>query len=254
MAKQKTRIKFSNQLPQISPYFLEENENFCKTLSNKKTKKSGPYSKKNRETRRNKVYKLHFEFGLSARKIAKLMKINRNTINEDISFLYSEIAEKSTLPNPHLMLVLAVERLDVQRTRLRESLDKTATIKDRLAIEQMIFEIDSKLLQINQKLLESRTKIDVSELNCQTISEEQIREFTRKLFFDHSHLKDKNELIQEIIKHFKCDLRTANTIFQKMKSLGLEICGETQPYAIIQFALMKNYVTDEEIKKFYYTK
>jgi len=42
-------------------------------------KSGGPYSKDEREKRQNEVFRLHFEFGYSAVKIADLMKINRNT-------------------------------------------------------------------------------------------------------------------------------------------------------------------------------
>ena len=44
----------------------------------------GPYTKKEQEQRRSKVYSLHFEKGQSAVKIAKTINANRNTINEDV--------------------------------------------------------------------------------------------------------------------------------------------------------------------------
>lgn len=52
-------------------------------------KKGGPYTKDERETRQKEVSRFYFEFGYSAVKIADLMKVNRNTINEDIKYLYS---------------------------------------------------------------------------------------------------------------------------------------------------------------------
>ena len=49
-----------------------------------KSHQRGPYTKQELENRRNEVYRLHFEYRYSVRKIAELMKINRNTINGDI--------------------------------------------------------------------------------------------------------------------------------------------------------------------------
>ena len=49
-------------------------------------KKGGPYSKKEREDRRMQVYNLHFEEDLPAVKIAEMLDVNRNTVNDDITF------------------------------------------------------------------------------------------------------------------------------------------------------------------------
>jgi len=57
-------------------------------------KKGGRYNKKDQEERRRKVHRLYFEYGYSARKISEMMKINRNTINADIKYWYSEIRNK----------------------------------------------------------------------------------------------------------------------------------------------------------------
>jgi len=81
-----------SELPQITSDFLDENEKLCQTKP--KSKKGGPYSKEQKEKRRNEVYRLHFDYGYSARKIAELMKINRNTINGDIDHWYSRIIPK----------------------------------------------------------------------------------------------------------------------------------------------------------------
>ena len=53
--------------------------------------KSGPQPSHVKKIRRDKVYKLHFEYGYSARKIDTMIKASRNTINSDISFWYGQI-------------------------------------------------------------------------------------------------------------------------------------------------------------------
>ena len=55
-------------------------------------KAGGPYTKKEQEQRRNQVYDMHFEKGYSAVRIAESIKINRNTVNEDIKYWYAQIS------------------------------------------------------------------------------------------------------------------------------------------------------------------
>tara|TARA_B110000438_G_scaffold265269_1_gene278482 strand:+ start:356 stop:577 length:222 start_codon:yes stop_codon:yes gene_type:complete len=50
-------------------------------------KDGGPYSKQQQAERRKKVNELYFEKNLSALKIAEMLGVNRNTINEDIKSL-----------------------------------------------------------------------------------------------------------------------------------------------------------------------
>ena len=58
------------------------------TLEKLGKKKGGPYSKKDRNLRMEKVSRLHFEYGYSANKISELLNVNRNTINNDIRNMY----------------------------------------------------------------------------------------------------------------------------------------------------------------------
>ena len=122
-------------------------------------KKGGPYTRKEQGERREEVYRLHFGYGYSASKIAELMKINRNTINNDINYWYSEIGENSIIDDAESIIVIATERLDLQRTRLREYLDKTFDIQEKLTIERLIYEIDSRLTTIHQKIAESEKRL-----------------------------------------------------------------------------------------------
>ena len=54
-------------------------------------KMGGPYTKQEQQIRRDKVFELHFEQGHSALKIAKILDVNRNTINKDIESWYVEL-------------------------------------------------------------------------------------------------------------------------------------------------------------------
>ena len=123
-----------------------------------KSHKRGPYSIQELEKRRTEVYPLHFEYGYSARKIAELMRINRNTINGDIKYWYSKISKNNAIENPESAIIITVERLDLQRTRLREYLDKVKEIPVKLSVEKLIYDIDGKISHINQHLAEWQIK------------------------------------------------------------------------------------------------
>jgi len=113
---------------EITQEFIAKNKEqiLCQTMPISK-KNGGPYSKQQLKKRRNEVYRLHFDHGCSARKISELMKINRNTINGDIKHWYSKVANSNDI-QPESALFAILERLDIQRTRIREYLDNTSAI------------------------------------------------------------------------------------------------------------------------------
>ena len=155
---------------EITSEFISENQQqLCQTMPKSvQAKKGGPYSKQELEKRRNEIYRLHFEYGYSARKIAVLMRINRNTINGDIKHWYSKISNKANTLDPESMITLTIERLDLQRTRLREYLDKVTEIQEKIPLERMICDIDCKMANIRQKVIDSssgRFEYGISFLN-----------------------------------------------------------------------------------------
>jgi len=129
----------------------------------KQIKKGGPYTKQEIIDRKNEAYRLHFEYGYSARKIADLMKVNRNTVNGDIDHWYSKIVQNFNMFDPAYAVMINLQRLDIQRSRLREQLDKTETFQEKLALERLMLEIDSKILNTYNKLTNSaRNLLDYS--------------------------------------------------------------------------------------------
>jgi hypothetical protein len=52
--------------------------------------KFSPFTRSERRNRRDEVYKLHFEQGMPAIRIAELMKVDRNIINNDLKVLYNK--------------------------------------------------------------------------------------------------------------------------------------------------------------------
>lgn len=141
----------------VSQEFIDENK-VAATIK-EYGRKGGPHTKDEKIKRQNEVYRLHFEYGYSARKISELMKVNRNTINGDISYWYYKIAKHNTIFNPESIIVITTERLDIQRTRLREYLDKASTLQEKMAIERMILEIDLKMTHIHQRINDSERRL-----------------------------------------------------------------------------------------------
>jgi len=142
---QKNQAKKLEELPEVSKEFLRGNEKLCKNILKNKKSKGGPYSKTERQTRRNEVYRLHFEYGYSAVKISEFLKINRNTINGDISNWYRKIGKGRDVVNPGDFVIEHIERLNLLRTRLREYLDESSNLQEKLAVERQILDVESKI-------------------------------------------------------------------------------------------------------------
>ena len=154
----KSKNTKSSKLPQVSSEFLKDNQTCCKTISKSRKKKGGPYSKTDRQARRDEVYRLHFEYGYSALKISELMKINRNTINGDIQYWYVKVVKNWKGSSPEFLVIKHVERLELQRIRLREYLNKTKNLQEKLTIERMILDVESKIGHTQLKLCDSVEK------------------------------------------------------------------------------------------------
>ncbi|SHO43614.1 conserved hypothetical protein [Nitrosotalea sinensis] len=190
------------ELPVVDAEFIEENK---KQVSKTRSKNGGPYSKFERDKRRQEVYKLHFEYGYSARKISELMKINRNTVNGYIDYWYTKIYNKSNILNPENVIIFNMQRLEVQRTRLREQLDKAESFQERLALERLIYEIDCKILHIHNKLGESSKRIvDLSVGVINKWLKDNKKDNRLLTLFDKISVSDKaKEKITKIIKEDK---------------------------------------------------
>ena len=132
--------------------FIEESKKLGQTMPKRK---GGRYTKQEKTKRQEEVHRLHFDYGYSARKIAEMMNINKNTINSDIDYWYSKITKKTNILNPEDSIVNSIERLNLQRNRLREALDKTVSFEERLKLERLIMESENKIGQMYLKISNS---------------------------------------------------------------------------------------------------
>ena len=168
-------------------------------------KKGGPYTKKEQEERRSEVFRLHFEYGYSARKISQLMNINRNTINRDVSFCYAELRNDYHKDDFNDWLNKQLFRLELQRARFRQELDYEITLQEKLQVEKMILEIDSKITSLILKLKITRHE-DIE------LAVSRINKFMKEKCFTHRYMahgslhalpKKSVEKIEEILKNLE---------------------------------------------------
>jgi len=136
---------------EVSQEFLDENRQDLRQFHTNSPKRRGPYTKQDREARRNEVYRLHFDYGFSARKIADFLQIDKNTICGDVNFWYAKINKTFNAHFTEDVIFARILRLEEQRTRLRELLDKTSNLSEKITIERLIFDIESKLINSLQK-------------------------------------------------------------------------------------------------------
>lgn len=121
-----------------------------KTIQNQKN--SGPYSISDRYKRRQEVFRLYFEKGFPATKIADMMKVNRHTISSDIQCGYERLKKTWTKYDLESIGIRQFQRHENQRLRLEERLEVADNDRDRMAYEKLIFDIDKEIPNLFHKI------------------------------------------------------------------------------------------------------
>jgi hypothetical protein len=141
----------------INQEFIQENiknkHNLAIHRQNPK-QKFAPFTRSQRRKRRMEVYKLHFEHGVPATRIAEVMKVDRNTINNDLKILYKQSLDDYNPKDISLDDILQKQlvRLETQRDRLCLYLCDAEDVNSKIAIERLIADIDFKLIGAIDKL------------------------------------------------------------------------------------------------------
>lgn len=243
-------------------------------------KKGGPYTKKEQEERRIQVCHLNFEECKSATEIAKLLNVNRNTINADIKFWYSRIAYDVTYRGLTAKMNKQIQRMELQRDRLFDELEDAEDQDARMNIEKFIADLDYKMAQLFLKMHssgmvrlnpitipeENEDKIKEDKITEDNREENEIKEFLRDLVLtnddpDTHDIYSEKELKYIFIKRTKCDTESADSVFNKMEQNGLDYCRQSRPksdipylrtpdytetYNIRSYTILRGYITDEE--------
>ena len=77
-----------------------------------------PYPTHAKKTRRDEVFRLHFDYGYSARKIAEMMKINRNTVNADIMYCYSQLQKDDYNTTPDDWIKKVTIQIGIKKSQI----------------------------------------------------------------------------------------------------------------------------------------
>ena len=223
-----------------------------------KGKSGGPYTKQEQEQRRAKVYELHFEKGHSAVQIAQMLDVNRNTISSDIKYWYSQMASQINGKNVVGMVLKHIDRLELQRKRLLDEVEKQTEFSSKVTLEKMILEIDNKIAGLFSKMIGKDLSIDEYEIT-EDISEDDLTTIVRHSIFSNDHLypesASEDDILLDTLSMKKCDIQYAKNVLNTMKKLGLELCensrGSDRNYDLFKFALMRGYVTKEELASYF---
>ncbi len=134
----------------VDQSFIEENKR--SKLVTTRQKSGGPCSRGQRRKRRQEVFRLHFEQGIPAIKIADMMQVNRNTINDDIKWLYKEMSDKLEGPEWEGYLSKQFVRLETQHSRLLSYLAEAGDMDQKIVIEKQLADMDFRLASMMEKL------------------------------------------------------------------------------------------------------
>jgi len=122
-------------------------------------KKSGPHTEKERRLRRERVAEYYFERGFSAITISRMLNVNRNTITSDLKHCYSQLRNENDNFDPEIICMTQFHRMQIQRGRYVDLLQKDLEFKDRLTLEKMLSDIENRIMQSALKIKTSTESV-----------------------------------------------------------------------------------------------
>ena len=213
-------------------------------------KQGCPYTKSEQEERRNEVYSMYFEKGFSAIKIAMELKVNRNTINQDVKFLRSELTQKDQI-KPAIWLLEQKEHLEQQKDRLIELLETTKDFEQILRVEKIILDIENKIINLVIKMTDFKSI--AYEYEPGTEFDEDVALVVKDLVLNgktetHSFLQ--NDIIFKARELLDCNFTHAEKTFARMNDLGLrEFKTNDGSYNLASFGVLNQMITKMELDK-----
>jgi len=226
-------------------------------------KKGGRYTKKEQEERKIQVYNLHFEENKSAVKIAELLNINRNTINDDIKYWHKQLASEFKAQDLTAKMTKQVQRMEIQRDRLLDDLEEVESLNEKIKLEKSISDIDNRMVQLfSRMILSGKTRLEPT-VKLEEIDEDEIKELIRDLILGNEEpykfdIYFEKQIKSEFIIRRKCDVKYAENVFKKMLELGLTLCQEyllgsskdfSRSFDVYRFAELRSYLSKDEFFK-----
>lgn len=197
---------------QIDQEFMEENIKIDLVRHRQNHKhKFPPFTRSQRRKRRMEVYRLHFEKGIPAIRIADMMNVDRNTINNDLKILYNK-ALNDYNPNEITLdeiLQKQLVRLETQRDRLGQYLCEAKDLNSRIIIERLISDIDFRLLGVIEKLNQNIVRFwdEVIKQINKSVGNEKLKTRYTSLFelnrISMDSRKSLDELKEEVLEQKK---------------------------------------------------
>ena len=214
----------------------------------KSEKKGGPYSKVEQEKNKDKVYELFFEKGCTVVKIAEKIGIHRNTVSEYVRQWTSSIASQYGEKNVSSVLVKQLESMRIQRQTLLLELEDQDDLDKILRIQKLLFEMDQKMTSFVLKIAEKHIDINGFKIPY-GISEEDVKLLVMSMSAESRKRESKKGLLQRIIHLKKCNVDYAESMFNYMQQLGLDLfelphhySDDGTPYNITSFASHRGYI------------
>lgn len=230
-------------------------------------KKGGRYTKKEQEERKLQVYHLHFEQEKPAVKIAEMLNINRNTINDDIRYWHQQLASEMNAQDITAKMTKQIQRMEIQRDRLLGDLEDAESLDDKIKLERFISDIDNRLIGVYSKMIVNGKEHLPPTIKPKIVDEDEVKEFVRDLILsddspDSRDIYSEDELRFDFIRERKCDVAYADNVIAKMKQDGLVLCEQSKDhgsnylsmgtmdfsktYNLGKFANLRGYVTVDE--------
>lgn len=173
-----------------------------------------------------------------------MLNVHRNTIMEDIKYWNFQIGSKFGIENIGSFLVKEIESLDIQRQNLLEELEKEDDIEKKLRIRKLLFDMSQKIIGFGLKIVEKNIKINRFEITHE-IFEEEIKDLVMSMSVESRKGETKKGLLQRVITLKKCDIGYAESVFNTMRELGLDLfmknMGYQKYYNIASFASHRGY-------------
>lgn len=216
-------------------------------------KNGGPYTKLDQEKRREIVRKYHFDRSYSAVKIADMIGVNRNTVNDDIKYIYSQIAEELGEHTVDTWALMQYQRMEAQRQRLLILLEDQSNTQGATVVEKMLSELDERIDKFISPII---SRYDAKKTDNE-ITDDAVKEIVKSLVLkgdvDEVVFYGTDQMLFDIIKMKKCDIWYAKQVVSKMDTLGFELCRLHNiiipTYDLARFAMMRGIISENELKQ-----
>jgi len=215
-------------------------------------RQGGRYTKTEKENRQDRVYNMHYEQGMSALQIAKRLNVNRNTINDDIKYLTSQIAASFSKMEIRHKFLDKIGTLEIQKEKMikyRNSLD----FESRIKLEKFISNIDFKIAGMFSKIYTS----DVPEKY--DISNEDFVNVIKQICYS-PHIQNISDIGDQSIKKAiflatAASTKYVNDFFTMMKDEGLTFYSkfvtanlfENEKFDLASFVVAKKILSQNEM-------